>query len=64
MHFGGYFSNNSSNLTAADKTEYMTLKSNSIVHKIIDDDTPKIATQVKVIDAEPKNNDKKAVLYR
>ena len=52
--FGGYFSSNSSTLPAAEKTGNMTLRPNSIVHEIIYDDQLKIATGVKVIDAETK----------
>lgn len=50
--FGGYFSSNSSTLPAASKTGNMTLRPNSIVNKIIYDDTKKLATGVEVIDAE------------
>ena len=52
--FGGYFSSNSSTLPAAQKTGNMTLRPNSIVHEIIYDDQLKIATGVKVIDANTK----------
>ncbi|MEN8124304.1 MAG: GMC family oxidoreductase [Bacteroidota bacterium] len=52
--FGGYFSSNSSTLPAAERTGNMTLRPNSIVHEIIYDDQLKIATGVKVIDAETK----------
>lgn len=48
--FGGYFSSNSSTLPAASKTGNMTLRPDSIVHKIIYDDTKKLATGVEVID--------------
>ncbi len=50
--FGGYFSSNASTLPAAKKTAKMTLRPNSIVHEIIYDDNKKIATGVRVIDAE------------
>ena len=52
--FGGYFSSVSSTLPAADRTENMTLRPNSIVHEIIYDDTKKMATGVRVIDTESK----------
>ena len=52
--FGGYFSSNSSTLPAAERTGNMTLRCNSIVHEIVYDDTLKIATGVKVIDAITK----------
>jgi len=52
--FGGYFSSNASTLPAAKKTAKMTLRPNSIVHEIIYDDNKKIATGVRVIDAETK----------
>ena len=50
--FGGYFSSNSSTLPAASRTGNMTLRPNSIVHKIIYDDAEKLASGVEVIDAE------------
>ena len=50
--YGAYFSSNSSTLPAADRTNNMTLRPNSIVHEIIYDDDKKIATGVKIIDAE------------
>ena len=50
--FGAYFSSNSSTLPAAERTGNMTLRPNSIVHKIIYDDTKKMATGVEVIDTE------------
>ncbi len=52
--FGGYFSSNASTLPAAKKTAKMTLRPNSIVHEIIYDDNKKLATGVRVIDAETK----------
>ncbi len=50
--FGAYFSSNSCTLPAADRSNNMTLRPNSIVHEIVYDDTKKVATGVKVIDAE------------
>jgi len=50
--FGGYFSSNSCTLPAAERAGGMTLRPNSIVHEIIYDDEKKIATGVRVIDAE------------
>jgi len=47
---GGYFSSNSSTLPAANKTNNMTLRANSIVHKIIYDPNTKLATGVEVVD--------------
>jgi len=52
--FGGYFSSNSSTLPAAERTGNMTLRPHSIVHEIIYDDAKKMATGVRVIDAESK----------
>lgn len=52
--FGAYFSSNSSTLPAADATNNMTLRPNSIVHEVIYDDKTKQATGVRVIDAETK----------
>lgn len=48
--FGGYFSSVSSTLPAAERTGNMVLRPNSIVRKIIYDDTTKLATGVEVID--------------
>jgi choline dehydrogenase-like flavoprotein len=39
-------------LPAAEKTVYMTLRPNSIVHEVIYDEKTKVATGVRVIDAE------------
>ena len=50
--FGGYFSSNSSTLPAAERTGNLTLRSNSIVHEVIYDETTKKATGVRVIDTE------------
>ncbi len=50
--FGGYFSSNSCTLPAAERAGGMTLRPHSIVHEIIYDDDKKIATGVRVIDAE------------
>ena len=52
--FGGYFSSLASTLPAAERTGNMTLRPNSIVSQIIYDDTLKLATGVKVIDTETK----------
>ncbi len=52
--YGAYFSSNSSTLPAAEATGNMTLRPNSIVHEVIYDDATKMATGVKVIDAETK----------
>ncbi|OIQ36748.1 MAG: GMC family oxidoreductase [Bacteroidetes bacterium MedPE-SWsnd-G1] len=52
--FGGYFSSLSSTLPAAKKTGNMVLRPNSIVHEIVYDDKTKLATGVKVIDANTK----------
>ncbi|MCB0486097.1 MAG: GMC family oxidoreductase, partial [Flavobacteriaceae bacterium] len=52
--FGGYFSSNSSTLPAAERTGNMTLRPNSVVHEVIYDDKTKLATGVRVIDAETK----------
>ena len=52
--FGGYFSSNSSTLPAAERSGNMTLRPHSVVHEIIYDDAKKMATGVKVIDAETK----------
>lgn len=50
--FGGYFSSLSCTLPAAERAGNMTLRPNSIVYEIIYDDDKKIATGVRVIDAE------------
>ena len=52
--FGGYFSSLSSTLPAAEKTGNMVLRPNSIVTEIIYDDKTKLATGVKVIDSNTK----------
>ncbi len=52
--FGGYFSSLSSTLPAAEKTGNMVLRPNSIVHEIVYDDITKLATGVKVIDRNTK----------
>ena len=52
--FGGYFSSNSSTLPAAERTNNMTLRPNSIAYEVIYDDATKMATGVKVIDTETK----------
>jgi len=48
--YGGYFSSNSSTLPAAERTGNMTLRPNSIVHRIIYDEATKLATGVEIID--------------
>lgn len=52
--FGGYFSSLSSTLPAAERTGNMVLRPNSIATEIIYDDKTKLATGVKVIDSETK----------
>jgi choline dehydrogenase-like flavoprotein len=52
--FGAYFSSQSSTLPAAEKTGNMTLKPNSIVTEIIYDEKKGLATGVKVLDAETR----------
>jgi len=48
--YGGYFSSNSSTLPAAERTGNMTLRPNSIVSRIIYDETTKLATGVEIVD--------------
>ena len=50
--FGGYFSSNASTLPAAKRTGNMTLRPNSIAYEIVYDEKTKLASGVKVIDAE------------
>ncbi|GLU43065.1 GMC oxidoreductase [Allomuricauda sp. NBRC 101325] len=52
--FGAYFSSVSSTLPAAEATGNMTLRPDSIVHEVIYDPNTKLATGVKVIDRETK----------
>ena len=52
--YGAYFSSLASTLPAADRTGNMTLRPNSVVSEIVYDDTLKLATGVKIIDAESK----------
>ncbi|WP_020526564.1 GMC oxidoreductase [Flexithrix dorotheae] len=52
--FGAYFSSNSSTLPWAEKTGNLTIRTNSVVHSIIYDETQKKAIGVKVIDTETK----------
>ena len=52
--FGAYFSSNSSTLPAAARTNNMTLRPNSVVSEILYDDKLKVATGVKIIDTETK----------
>ena len=52
--FGAYFSSNSSTLPAAERTKNMVIRPNSIVYEITYDDSQKIATGVKIIDANTK----------
>jgi choline dehydrogenase-like flavoprotein len=48
--YGGYFSSNSCTLPAAEKSNNMTLRPNSVVYELIYDETKNKATGVKVID--------------
>lgn len=50
--FGGYFSSNACTIPAAEKTNNMTLRPNSIVYELIYDEKKGKATGVKVLDAE------------
>ncbi|MBI1769278.1 MAG: GMC family oxidoreductase [Bacteroidetes bacterium] len=50
--FGGYFSSNSCTIPAAEKTNNMTLRPNSVVYELIYDEKKGKATGVKVLDAE------------
>src|SRR5437879_7113875 len=50
--FGGYFSSNSCTIPAAEKTNNMTLRPNSVVYELIYDEKKGKATGVKVIDSE------------
>lgn len=50
--YGAYFSSNASTLPAAERTENMTLRPNSIVYEVLYDNKTKKATGVKIIDAE------------
>ncbi|HTH55552.1 MAG TPA: GMC family oxidoreductase [Cyclobacteriaceae bacterium] len=50
--FGGYFSSNSCTIPAAEKTNNMTLRPNSVVYELIYDEKKGRATGVKVLDAE------------
>lgn len=52
--YGAYFSSNSSTLPAAERTGNMTLRPNSVVHQVVYDPETKLASGVKVIDAETK----------
>ncbi len=52
--FGGYFSSVSSTLPTAERTGNLTLRPDSIVHEVIYDPDTKLATGVKVIDRETK----------
>ncbi|AOW21525.1 GMC oxidoreductase [Urechidicola croceus] len=54
--FGGYFSSLSSTLPAANRTGNMILRPNSIAHEIIYDEKSGLASGVKVIDTETKEN--------
>ncbi|MFV0604523.1 MAG: GMC oxidoreductase [Niabella sp.] len=53
--FGGYFSSKSSTIPWAQKTGYLTLQPNSVVHSIIYDGQTQRASGVRVIDAHTKN---------
>ncbi len=48
--YGGYFSSNACTLPAAEKSNNMTLRPNSVVYELIYDETKNKATGVKVID--------------
>ncbi len=50
--YGGYFSSNSCTLPAAEKTQNMTLRPNSVVYELIYDEQKGKATGVKVLDSE------------
>lgn len=50
--YGAYFSSLSSTLPAAERTGNMTLRPNSVVHQVVYDPNTKLASGVKVIDAE------------
>ncbi|WP_081211561.1 GMC oxidoreductase [Salegentibacter sediminis] len=52
--YGAYFSSNSSTLPAAERTGNMTLRPNSVVHQVIYDPETKLASGVKIIDTETK----------
>lgn len=54
--YGAYFSSNASTLPAAERTGNMTLRPNSIVSEVMYDPETKLATGVKIIDAETKEN--------
>jgi len=54
--YGSYFSSNSSTLPAAEATGNMTMRINSVAHEIVYDETRGIATGVRVIDAETKED--------
>src|SRR5258707_1931211 len=50
--FGGYFSSNACTIPAAEKTNNMTLRPNSVVYELIYDEKKGKATGVKVLDSE------------
>ncbi|MEL6303658.1 MAG: GMC family oxidoreductase, partial [Bacteroidota bacterium] len=50
--FGGYFSSNAVTLPAAERTGNLTLRPNSIVHEVVYDEETKLASGVKIIDAQ------------
>jgi glucoside 3-dehydrogenase (cytochrome c) catalytic subunit len=52
--YGAYFSSNSSTLPAAEKTGNMTLRPNSVVSEVIYDEATGLASGVRVIDTETK----------
>ncbi|MGY5848703.1 GMC oxidoreductase [Salegentibacter sp. HM20] len=54
--YGAYFSSIASTLPAAERTGNMTLRPNSVVHEVMYDPDTKLATGVKVIDAETKES--------
>lgn len=52
--YGGYFSSNASTLPWAERTGHLTLRPHSVVKSIEYDETLKVATGVRVIDSEIK----------
>ena len=52
--YGAYFSSLSSTLPAAERTGNLTIRPNSVVHQVVYDENSGLATGVKVIDAETK----------
>lgn len=52
--FGGYFNANSTTIPWAQKTGYLTLRTNAVVHSIIYDEAKQKATGVRIVDAKTK----------